>query len=90
MPHQRSEQPTLFELTASNEFDPLGGLPLNTRRQKWPRNPTHRFWKVKFFLGSAGHSSLQVVLRTFSCSVVRAIALQMAPYLFHKLADFDS
>jgi hypothetical protein len=28
MPHQRSEQPTLFELTASNEFDPLGGLPL--------------------------------------------------------------
>ena len=28
MPHRRSEQPTLFELTASNESEPLRGLPL--------------------------------------------------------------
>ncbi len=27
MLHQRSEQPTLFELTACNEFEPLRGLP---------------------------------------------------------------
>jgi hypothetical protein len=74
MPHQRSEQPTLFELTASNEFDPLGGLPLE-HAAKWLSNPTRRFWKVKFSQGSAGHSSLQVVLRSFSCSAVRAIAL---------------
>jgi hypothetical protein len=36
MPHQRSEQPTLFELTASNEFDPLGGLPLEHAAPKVP------------------------------------------------------
>ena len=33
MPH-RIEQPTLFELTASNEFDPLGELPAEHAAQK--------------------------------------------------------
>jgi hypothetical protein len=68
MPHQRSEQPTRFELTAWNEFNPLGGLPLEHAAAKVVLKSAPSLLEGKVSQGSARHSSLQDFFRSFSCS----------------------